>query len=125
MTDVAERYAALVAAGELRPDPDQAAAVKLLEELADELAETKSRGSLLWRLAGRLTSLGLLGTGVALGLHRVNTRIEEGAGKLEPANAEPPTSPHVSGGPDSLVPWETLSREGRRHVRPAGHRAGV
>jgi uncharacterized membrane protein len=73
----------------------------------------------LWRLAGRLTSLGLLGTGVALGLHRVNTRIEEGAGKLEPANAEPPTSPHVSGGPDSLVSWETLSREGRRHVKTA------
>ena len=54
MTDVAEHYAALVAAGELRPDPDQAAAVKVLENLADELAETKSRGSLLWRLAGRL-----------------------------------------------------------------------
>jgi cell division protein ZapE len=54
MTDVAQRYAALVAAGELRPDPDQAAAVKVLENLADELAETKSRGSLLWRLAGRV-----------------------------------------------------------------------
>ena len=54
MTDVARRYAALVAAGELRPDPDQAAAVDVLEELADELAETKNRGSLIWRLAGRM-----------------------------------------------------------------------
>ena len=54
MTDVALRYAALVAAGELRPDPDQAAAVRVLERLADELAETKTRGSILWRLAGRL-----------------------------------------------------------------------
>jgi cell division protein ZapE len=54
VTDVARRYAALVAAGELRPDPDQAAAVRVLEALADELAETKNRGSLIWRLAGRM-----------------------------------------------------------------------
>ena len=54
MTDVAEHYAALVAAGELRPDPDQQAAVRVLETLADELAETKNRGSLIWRLAGRM-----------------------------------------------------------------------
>src|SRR5262249_2126338 len=28
-----------------------------------------------------------------------------------------PDSRYVSGGIDSLVPWETLSREGRRHVK--------
>jgi len=54
VTEVADRYAALVAAGELRPDPDQEAAVRILDELAEELGETKSRGSLLWRLAGRM-----------------------------------------------------------------------
>jgi cell division protein ZapE len=54
VTGVADRYAALVSAGELRPDLDQAAAVKVLEELADELAETQNRGSLIWRLAGRM-----------------------------------------------------------------------
>ena len=54
MTEVAARYAALVAAGELRPDPDQAAAVEVLDDLAEELAETKNRGSLIWRLAGRM-----------------------------------------------------------------------
>jgi cell division protein ZapE len=54
VTDVALRYAELVAAGELQPDPDQAAAVAVLDALADELAETKNRGSLLWRLAGRV-----------------------------------------------------------------------
>jgi len=54
VTDVAARYAELLAAGELRPDPDQAAAVAILDDLAEELAETKNRGSLIWRLAGRM-----------------------------------------------------------------------
>jgi cell division protein ZapE len=54
VTDIAQRYAKLVAAGELRPDPDQKAAVEILEDLAEELAETKNRGSLIWRLAGRM-----------------------------------------------------------------------
>ncbi|HYN45273.1 MAG TPA: cell division protein ZapE [Allosphingosinicella sp.] len=54
MTGVAERYAALVAAGELRPDADQQAAVAVLDELSDNLAETRNRGSLIWRLAGRI-----------------------------------------------------------------------
>jgi uncharacterized membrane protein len=71
----------------------------------------------LWQLAGRLTSLGLLTAGVGVVLHRVNTRIEEGAGKIEPANTDPPESEFVSGGPGSLVPWASLSREGRRHVK--------
>jgi len=54
VTEVAERYAALLTAGELRPDPDQAAAVEILDDLAEELAETTNRGSLIWRLAGRM-----------------------------------------------------------------------
>jgi cell division protein ZapE len=54
VTDVAARYAELVAAGELQPDPDQSVAVQVLEALAEELAETTSRGSILWRLAGRV-----------------------------------------------------------------------
>jgi len=54
VTGVAERYAALVAAGELRPDADQQAAVAVLDELSDKLAETRNRGSLIWRLAGRI-----------------------------------------------------------------------
>jgi uncharacterized membrane protein len=78
-------------------------------------------GARIWQLVGRLTSLGLLGAGVVLALHRINTRIEEGAGKLEPANTDPPESASVSGGPGSLVPWETLSREGRRHVKTYIH----
>jgi uncharacterized membrane protein len=70
----------------------------------------------IWRPVGRLASLGLIGAGLTAGLHRVNVRIEEGAGKIEQAFGEAPASRFVSGGPGSLVSWETLSREGRRHV---------
>jgi cell division protein ZapE len=44
---LADRYRALVAAGELRPDADQAAAVAALDRLADALQESGRKGSLL------------------------------------------------------------------------------
>ncbi|HEY5712888.1 MAG TPA: cell division protein ZapE [Allosphingosinicella sp.] len=53
MSTIGERYRALIVAWELKPDPDQAAAVEALERLADQLEESKGRGSLIWRLAGR------------------------------------------------------------------------
>ena len=53
VTAVAERYRALVAAGELRPDADQERAVAVLDRLAGELAAAAAKGSLLWRLARR------------------------------------------------------------------------
>jgi cell division protein ZapE len=53
MTRVLERYEALVAARELRADPEQRAAAERLDQLQAELEAIPSRGSLLWRLAGR------------------------------------------------------------------------
>jgi len=50
MTTPLARYEALVAAGELRPDPDQRATVARLDRLAQELAEVPARGSVLWRM---------------------------------------------------------------------------
>src|SRR4051812_10849242 len=52
MTIVADRYRALVAAGELQSDPDQQRAVAVLDALAARLAEIPRKGSILWRLAG-------------------------------------------------------------------------
>ena len=50
MSRIVERYDALVAHGELRPDPEQAAAAARLDVLADALEASPRRGSLLWRL---------------------------------------------------------------------------
>jgi cell division protein ZapE len=47
------RYQALVAAGELRPDAEQAAAAARLNILQAELEADPPRGSILWRLAGK------------------------------------------------------------------------
>lgn len=54
MTFVFDRYRALVEAGELRPDPEQAAAAMKLAALATALEATPRRGSVLWRALGRL-----------------------------------------------------------------------
>jgi len=50
MTAVLTRYEGLVAAGELRADPDQRAAAERLARLQRELEESPPRGSTLWKL---------------------------------------------------------------------------
>ena len=50
---VLSAYDALVAGGELRPDPEQRAAALRLNQLHQQLEAIPPRGSLLWRLAGR------------------------------------------------------------------------
>ncbi len=52
MTRVLERYEALIAAGELRPDAEQAVAAHRLDALAHELERGPRKGSILWRLTG-------------------------------------------------------------------------
>ena len=53
MSSVRAAYDALVAKGELRADPEQAAAAARLADLQRQLEATPRRGSVLWRLAGR------------------------------------------------------------------------
>lgn len=53
MTGVLARYEGLIAAGELRPDPDQRAAAERLEHLRQELEAEPPRGSLLWKMLRR------------------------------------------------------------------------
>ena len=52
MSEVAARYQALIAAGELRPDPDQARAVEALARLEGQLNRQPDRGGLLSRWFG-------------------------------------------------------------------------
>lgn len=53
MPSTLERYHALVAAGELRPDRDQQAAAERLNALQQELEAVPPRGSVLWRMLGK------------------------------------------------------------------------
>ena len=53
MTSTLARYHALIAAGELRPDPDQLAAAEKLDALQQELEAVPPRGSVLWRMLGK------------------------------------------------------------------------
>jgi cell division protein ZapE len=53
MSGLLARYEALVAAGELKPDPEQRAAAERLQRLQDELVAARERGGALARLFGR------------------------------------------------------------------------
>ncbi len=50
---VTEVYAGLVAAGELKADPDQAAAATALGKVQAELEAVPPRGRTLWRVLGK------------------------------------------------------------------------
>lgn len=65
---------------------------------------------------GHLVSLGLLGGGLVAGYEYAVRRVENGGSSIEPAYNTPPEIATVSGSPDSLVSFESLSREGRRFV---------
>jgi cell division protein ZapE len=53
VTTVLARYDALIAAAELRPDPDQRAAAERLDQLQRELQAVPRRGSTLWKMLGK------------------------------------------------------------------------
>jgi uncharacterized membrane protein len=90
------------------------------------LADRLPGSTRLWRLAAHGATLGAVVAGGATMYHRIIGKLEAGTTVDNPVLDEiasrfgvPPT---ISGSPQSLVPWETLGREGRRHavafVRP-------
>lgn len=68
---------------------------------------------------GHVVALGMLGGAIFAGYEYAVRRVEQGGAAIEPAYDSPPSSPYVSGGPGSLVPFDTLSREGRRFTNMA------
>ena len=80
-------------------------------------------GRVLGRPTGALGSLiahgAILGTMALAGgaaLSSITARIQGKDDIIEPAYPSPPTSPHVSSGPASAMPFDTLGKEGRRFV---------
>jgi uncharacterized membrane protein len=65
---------------------------------------------------GHAVSLTLLGGAMYAGYEYAVRRVEQGGAAVEPAYEKPPLSAKVSGGPESVVSFESLSREGRRFV---------
>ena len=52
-------------------------------------------------------------------LKRVTDRLEHSDDIIEPAYPEPPSNPHVSSGPNSDMPFDSIGKEGRRFVAMA------
>jgi uncharacterized membrane protein len=97
-----------------------AAGERLFASGISRVLESRLPGSeRLYRPLGHVAALSVLGGGLSRLLRRVNTRIEQSAERIEEAYEVPPASATVSGGPGSLVSWDSLSRQGRRNVSTA------
>jgi uncharacterized membrane protein len=84
------------------------------------LATVLPGGRVVWRPVGHaITLAALIGGGTVL-WHRAIRSIEAGTNVIEPIiddqGGRQWVGPTASGSVDSLVPWPTLGREGRRHV---------
>ena len=74
--------------------------------------DTGALGSLL----AHGTVLGAMGAASVLGLKRITSVVERRDDIVEPAYPMPPTSPCVSAGPRSAMPFASMGKEGRRFV---------
>ena len=83
------------------------------------LARVLSGSERLYRPAGHAAALSVIGMAIYELIRRADRRAEHMDDAVEPAFAAAPGSSMVSGGPGSLVSWDTLSREGRRNVSTA------
>ncbi len=87
--------------------------------VARGLAKVAPRYDVVANPVGHLASMALLGGIMSVGYEYAVRRVEQGGAAVEPAYNVPPTSANVSGGPGSVVPFATLSREGRRFTNMA------
>ena len=62
------------------------------------------------------TILTAMGMGAGFALNAITRRVQHRDDIIEPAYPKPPTSSHVSAGPSSAMPFDSLGKEGRRFV---------
>lgn len=79
---------------------------------------TPGLSGIAWPI-GHALSLGAFAAAVIAGYQYVIRRVEQGGSAVEPAYRDAISSTFVSGGPESLVDFESLSREGRRFANMA------
>jgi uncharacterized membrane protein len=88
--------------------------------LADRIARTAAGilpgDTAIWRPVGHAASIAAIGAGGRSLVHQLFHRIEGMETSFEPAVDVAPLETTSSGGPDSLVPFSTLARMGRRFV---------
>lgn len=68
---------------------------------------------------GRGLNLALWGGGAIAAYRALVARMSRTNATIEPAYASPPSNQHVSGGPNSISPWEQMGLQGRRFVSEA------
>ena len=86
----------------------------IAEGVSKGIARVAPRYDVVSNPVGHLVSLAMLGGVLSTGYEYAVRRVEQGGAAVEPAYNTPPTSPMVSGSPESHVPFSSLSREGRR-----------
>ena len=87
--------------------------------VARGVARVAPRYDVVSNPVGHAISLAILGGGLLAAYEYAVRRVEQGGAAVEPAYESPPQSQFVSGSPGSLIPFETLSREGRRFTNMA------
>lgn len=97
-----------------------AAESTLTRHLGDALDRRLPGSQHLWRMVARAASLAGIGAGVVAvwdgAMQRIEAATQTDEVLLPGIVTADYTRPTVSGSTGSLVPWETLGREGRRHV---------
>jgi uncharacterized membrane protein len=93
--------------------------------LSDNMKKLFPGSEDFWWKLGHTTAIVGTGLGIASLLRHTYRKIEEVATEIEPAYLTPPTSTLASGGPESLVSWDTLSVQGRRYVSGAVTKAQI
>lgn len=69
-----------------------------------------------WLPLGHVVALGGLIGGITWFMRHTYRKIEAGADEFETAISHIPSSPLVSGCAESLVPWSSMTIQGRRHI---------